>query len=603
MISENPTTDELQCRIRALEREVADYKARLAEERTAVMKQQRYGLVWEDVPEAFDAQAENRLPILEEDPALSVLQDDGRPTHLLIEGDNYHALTCLNYTHRGRVDVIYIDPPYNTGSDGFTYRDRRFLSEYPNGQKIDSNHPLRHSVWLSFMSKRLLLCKELLKKDGLLFISIGDDEVNALTMYCDSILTRIGLVTRIAKKGSDQGTHFRPTKDYVLVYCKGNKTDVAAFADPYFELNRTYKLKDERGAFRKAHSLYQASLDPLRGCVNQRYYMEAPDGTLIIPPGNVFPEEKADGAKVIPATHADKVWRWSVDSYKNKKHLIYFAKSKKSPLVDSNGDPTSWNVYEKKYQDEEQSKEVDTLPNDVIYDYPNSFGTDRLNDLQIHFPYSKPVELIEYLIEITQKPKDILVLDFFAGSGTTCDAVTLLNARDKGQRQCILVQQQEDTKICETVTRERCRKVLTGYNRQDGEHVDGLGGSLRYYRTAFVGKHRAQQAGDEDAVALALKAGCLLAIAENTLSEQKRTDSYQLFADRDGRTTAIYFREGFEQWDAFLADVRQTTGHVVVYVFCWGDASDYEDDFAEFGSRVELKSIPQPILDIYKALA
>lgn len=603
MISENPTTEELQRRIRALEREVADYKARLADQRTSEMKQRRYGLVWEDVPEAFDAEAENSIPILEEDPSLSVLQNDGQPTHLLIEGDNYHALTCLNYTHRGRIDVIYIDPPYNTGSDGFTYRDRRFLTEFPNGQKIDTTHPLRHSAWLSFMEKRLRLAKELLSQRGVIFISIGNDELNHLISLCDQLLgstNQIGIISRLQKKGSDKGDFFSPSIDYVLAYARKKEC-----LSPFFEAVDTsiFKHKEQDGdrkgeLYECSKSLYQSSLDSRP---NQRYWIECPDGSFVIPPGNLYPNEICDASFITPASNDDKCWRWSYDSYKEKKHLLVFKKTKSSPLINENLEASSWNVYTKRYLSDAQEK--GNVPSNFIEDCPNSLGTKRVKELQIKFAYTKPVELVKKLIEITDKPKDITVLDFFAGSGTTCDAVAQLNADDGGHRQCILVQQQEDTKICETVTRERCRKVLTGYRSSKGEDVKGLGGSLRYYRTAFVGKHRATQAGDEDAVALSLKAGCLLAIAENTLCETKHTDAYQLYTDHAGRTTAIYFRESVEEFDDFLADIRKTEGHVVAYVFSWGDASEFEDDFLDFDGRVELKAIPKPILDIYKALA
>ena len=143
--------DELHRKIKDLEGEVAYLNAQLKQDN-------RFGLHWIDVPEAFEAGGENAIPILEEVSDLSITTDDGKPTHILIEGDNYHALTCLNYTHQGKVDVIYIDPPYNTGSDGFTYKDKRFLDKYPDGTQLPKNHPLRHSSWLSFMDKRMRVC-------------------------------------------------------------------------------------------------------------------------------------------------------------------------------------------------------------------------------------------------------------------------------------------------------------------------------------------------------------------------------------------------------------------------------------------------------------
>ena len=115
------TEKELYERIHELEKQISFLNQQV--------KEVKFGLNWIDVPEACDKESENKIPILEEIPELAISNNDGKPTHILIEGDNYHALTCLNYTHRGKVDVIYIDPPYNTGSDGFTYKDKRFLDD------------------------------------------------------------------------------------------------------------------------------------------------------------------------------------------------------------------------------------------------------------------------------------------------------------------------------------------------------------------------------------------------------------------------------------------------------------------------------------------
>ena len=106
------------------------------------VKKQKYGLVWMDVPEEFEDHVENKIPILKEISELAIKNDDGKPTHILIEGDNYHALTCLNYTHKGKIDVIYIDPPYNTGSDGFRYKDKRIIDKFPMGRRSRKIIPL-----------------------------------------------------------------------------------------------------------------------------------------------------------------------------------------------------------------------------------------------------------------------------------------------------------------------------------------------------------------------------------------------------------------------------------------------------------------------------
>ena len=177
---------------------------------------------------------------------------------------------------------------------------------------------------------------------------------------------------------------------------------------------------------------------------NQRYYIEAPDGSLIIPPGDIFPEKKKDGSKVKPITNNDKVWRWSVDTYLKQKHLLIFTKgSSKNPLLDEKGNQSKWNIYPKVYFDEDVDSTLH--PEDVIYDFPNSQSTKELNDLGIPFTFAKPTSLINYLLKLTTFDDDI-ILDFFAGSGTTGHAVMQLNVEDRGNRKFILCQIDEPIK-------------------------------------------------------------------------------------------------------------------------------------------------------------
>ena len=218
--------DELHRKIKELEGEVAYLNAQLKQDN-------RFGLHWIDVPEAFEAGGENAIPILEEVPELSITTDDGKPTHILIEGDNYHALTCLNYTHQGKVDVIYIDPPYNTGSDGFTYKDKRFLDKYPDGTQLPKNHPLRHSSWLSFMDKRMKLACSLLKEDGVIYISINEEEYANLKLLCDSVFGYSNYITTITIKvrhenrilKGDKPMH--ETTELLLMYRKSDKFNIS----------------------------------------------------------------------------------------------------------------------------------------------------------------------------------------------------------------------------------------------------------------------------------------------------------------------------------------------------------------------------------------
>ena len=150
-----------------MEKPLEEYsKEELVEMVTSLKRRKKFGLVWEDKPEKVAIDCDKKLPVLKEMPekALCVGSDDD-PTHILIEGDNYHALSTLNYTHKGKIDVIYIDPPYNTGNKDFIYNDRF----------VDKDDLFKHSKWLSFMSRRLKIAKSLLKPTGLIFISIDNN--------------------------------------------------------------------------------------------------------------------------------------------------------------------------------------------------------------------------------------------------------------------------------------------------------------------------------------------------------------------------------------------------------------------------------------------
>ncbi len=162
---------------------------------------------------------------------------------------------------------------------------------------------------------------------------------------------------------------------------------------------------------------------------------------MIIPPGTVFPAKHADGEKVRPKSNADKVWRWSVETYLKQKDLLIFTEgSAKNPLVDENGNQSKWNIYPKVYFD--QDLESSLHPEDVIYDYPNSQASKELNKLEIPFSFSKPTGLLKFLVKLMNCQDDI-VLDFFAGSSSTADAVMQLNSEDGGNRKFIMVQMPE----------------------------------------------------------------------------------------------------------------------------------------------------------------
>jgi adenine-specific DNA-methyltransferase len=209
----------------------------------------KYGLIWDEekVKEQFEKDAVNALPVLKEVKGKEITDKNGGPVNILIEGDNYHALSVLNFTHQGKIDVIYIDPPYNTGGGDFKYNDR-FIN------KEDS---FRHSKWLSFMDKRLRLAKGILKDDGVMFISIDDNEQPQLSLLLSEIFGEDNVETMIWRKsgfGRDgkmkNTTTFRKDHEYIMICYKYNKKLNKIEEIPDFQNEYGNPDNDPRGPYK-----------------------------------------------------------------------------------------------------------------------------------------------------------------------------------------------------------------------------------------------------------------------------------------------------------------------------------------------------------------
>lgn len=451
----------------------------------------KYGLVWEEHEENVDMMMQTKIPVFTEVPEKAVMgKADDSACNFLLEGDNLHSLKLLEKTHKGHIDIIYIDPPYNTRKSGedesgsFIYDDKI----------VDGNDLFAHSKWLSFMHSRLSIAKRLLKRDGIIFISIGKEEVAQLRLLCDEIFGEdnlLGQVVRRTKTTSFRGNYFALRLDYILVYAN-DASKIKKFADrvdisDYKKVETEGKYAGEK--YKDDTAFYLSTLETRP---NQRYFIECPDGELVIPPGNTLPQDKTDGQKCVPDAK-DGVWRWEVEQYKQKKYYLSFKKSKQSPLLNQDGDKASWNVYTKSYYCEK--KDDGNIPTELFLDFINRNGTEELKGMGISFSFPKPSELIKYLIEITNKPKDITVLDFFAGSGTTGQAVLRLNQEDSGTRKFILCTNNENN-ICEEITLPRLKTVITGQKKDGTKYSSGIPSNLLYYRTDFVDKKNEEITND-----------------------------------------------------------------------------------------------------------
>lgn len=417
---------------------------------------ERFGLSWPGKRQALRVAQSPTTATLK--PDLSNSRNWTDTKNVFISGDNLEVLKVLQKHYHAKIKVIYIDPPYNTGRD-FVYQDNfkdsatsylewtRQVTE--DGKKLSSNSETEgryHSNWLNMMYPRLKLARNLMTEDGIIAISIDDIEHAGLVQMVREIFGEdnfLASVARVSKKTSNKGTHFAPSKDHIVVAARNSRKLPPLMAEVSEDYIKKFSEKDERGNFATV-GLYQASLDPMRGCSNQRYWVEAPDGTFVIPPGPNVPELIQDGSNRSPESREDKVWRWSYESYLKQKELLVFKKTTTSPLQKPDGTQSEWNVYTKYYL--EDRLEDGIRPRDFIEDATNDLGTKTLIALGLgsYFDFAKPTQLIRKILTWVNDP-EATVLDFFAGSSTTAHAVLMANAEDGGNRRFIQVQLPEPT--------------------------------------------------------------------------------------------------------------------------------------------------------------
>lgn len=405
--------------------------------------QERYHLDWPGKREALLAASAPIAKTLRPSREESVAFD--ATNNLFIEGDNLDALKLLQETYLGRVKLIYIDPPYNTGND-FLYDDdfeQDAESYLLRSEQVDDEQQRLvanpesngrfHSDWMSMMLPRIKIARNLLSHDGVIFISIGEQEIAGLKLICDVALGAsnfIGCISRLMKSGGAKGTFFTPNIDYVLVYAK-EKTATAPFRMAIAqEQIDSYYNKIERDGARAGERygeerLYLPNLDVRP---NQRYWIQCPDGTWAIPPGKNFPKELIEGAKVRP-TAEDKVWRWTYETYSEAKDegRIIFKETDTSGLVDEHGKQCRYNIYFKLWLKDQQEK--GKVPPNFLGKFENRQSSAELKALNIPFDYAKPTGLLGHFVEIVRPKDGDIMLDFFAGSATLAHSCMLFSAR------------------------------------------------------------------------------------------------------------------------------------------------------------------------------
>jgi len=601
-------------------------------------KRKKYGLVWDEerTQEQFEAEARDALPVLTEVADKAIQGRPDQPTHILIEGDNYHALSVLNYTHERAVDVIYIDPPYNTGNQSWKY----------NNKFVERDDAFKHSKWLSFVSKRLRLAKNLLKDDGVMIIAIDDYELNPLGLLLNEIFgedNRLGIVVIENKpSGRTTNTFFATSHEYYYFYAKTPKAIAIAYWDLSNEQKEEYRYEDEVSHYKWRDFLRTGGFSTPEERPNSFYpiYYDPSSKKADI-------EHFPNSVEILPVDTKGnrRVWRRTRPSF-------MLAWQKREIQFVQNGDGT-WKVQIK---DRIKSGiKPRTIWSSPSYDAA-THGTKLLEQILKKprtFDFPKSVYAVKDALDIlTRDNQEALIVDFFAGSGTTAHAVMELNREDGGRRQCILVTNNENNIMTE-VCYPRVQRVMQGYEFTGSERTllfeekftlsglkksdeilveyeqareenagqfdelkgefedntlrlwgikkisgrkDGLGGNLKYYRTAFV----PAEPTDANKELLTRRSVEMLCLREDTFDFVSETDLWKIY-ESPARYTGILFDQSaipeFKEALRALADDKP----ISAYVFSLGD-DNFAPEFADLDGRVSVRAIPEAILRVYRRI-
>jgi adenine-specific DNA-methyltransferase len=456
------------------------------------LNSKKYGLVWEQHEEAVDVKMKDYIPVFTEDHSKEITSDESGQYNFLLEGDNLHCLKLLEKTHKGKIDVIYIDPPYNTGKKDFIYNDRI----------IANDDTFRHSKWLSFMSSRLRSARVLLKMSGIIFISIDDHEQANLKLLCDEIFGENNFVALLTvennPKGRKNSDFVSISSEYLLIYAKNklcskfienipkDVRDLAQDEDGNYVHNSGKRVLVGENDFNdnvddfsseKHYTVYyrksdrdmkivkETSVDAINTKLisegYERYYSYNNNGFVL----NTYTAEKLN-----------ELYEKEALDFKNGK--IYeknFSTSVRIKSIISN------RKYKAVVDNKKVNFEIDVKTTSAKSELKNIFGVEKS-------PFSNPKNtgLIKLILTLIEN-KNITVLDFFAGSGTTAQAMLEQNREDGGNRRFILCTNNENN-ICESVTYPRVKTVITGIRPNGSKYSDGIPANLKYYKTDFIAK-------------------------------------------------------------------------------------------------------------------
>ena len=545
------------------------------------LKKNYLGLVFEDKTEDIMTQCRENVPVLKEVKARRIISDDQNPNNLLIEGDNYHSLSVLNYTHKKNIDLIYIDPPYNTGAKNWKY----------NNDYVDKEDEYRHSKWLSLMRHRLNLAKNLLKDDGVLICAIDDNEQAHISVLIESIFSahEQHAITIVHNPKGVQGKNFSYTHEYAIFVVPKDKKIIGDRSlteeEIYVSNLRNWGNESERTDAKNCFYPIIISNNKIVG-----FGKVSPDN---FHPKSANEKQKDGTVHVYPIDEKgiERKWRYARQSVEEIKDILQIKESR-GDLVqimiakDYGTYKTVW--IDKKYDASEYGTKLlrEIIPN-CDFDFPKSLYT-----------------VYDCLFAVVGNRPQANILDFFAGSGTTGHAVLEMNKVDGGKRKFILCTNNENNNgngtggIAESVCYPRIKNVIKGYKDKKNEKVAGLGGNLFYYKTDLVNIEKIHKIPDEAKIRVTYEAGEMIAVREDILNEVEKNEWWQIFEGK-GRITAIYFKEDKSKLGELIDKLEKKNTPVALYIFSWGK-NEYKGEYSSQNIRVE--DIPEPILEVYKEI-
>ena len=610
---------------------VSDYpnwsKSDLIKELKKLKKSKKYGLVWEEekTKEKFDKEIKDKLPILKEIKSKEIITDHNTSHNILIEGDNYHVLSVLNYTHKKKIDAIYIDPPYNTGNNTWKY----------NNRYIQDDDSFKHSKWISFMTKRLRLTKQLLKKNGIICITVDNHEIHNLRHIMEDVFPDKEVIVTVIEHNIRGRTknNFALTHEYALWAVNKGEDLITKLPEMGDDIRRNLRRTGNNSKRSDSPTMFY-------GIEVDKKSLKIISATKPLLLEEKIPKHKNSNTEMI----------WPIHSDGNEKNWYYSPKTMLSEVKKGE-------CYAKKIRDTIQIhyhipgklKRRKSVWSDPKYD-ASTYGSELLTEIigENNFPFPKSIHAVKECISAMTAKKDALILDFFAGSGTTGHAVLELNNEDGGERKFILCTNNEGD-ICNEITLPRLSNVIRGYKfkgkqrdilfekklsytiikignkiseeleqikidnknnydnfevkiknniiqligiKEINEKKSGLGGNIKLFKTNFV----EGEPTDKNKKKLVDRSTEMLCLKEDCFDKIQSGQSFKIFKNpNDNYMGIIYDDDGIEPFKKAILNLKTK---INTYIFSL-DESAREEEFEDIIEMIDLKPIPQVILNVY----